>query len=182
MPNIRRALILLPLLLPAGCALSIGNPVADASSLLIPVAGVTAEQLRDSYLAPRSDGRTHNAIDIMAPRGTRVLAATDGTILKLHQGTVGGNSLYLLDRNGRTLYYYAHLDRYVDNLVEGQTVSRGEIIAYVGDTGNAGTGNYHLHFSVSHLADAHRWWEGVSTNPYPLLTRGARFPGRLGAR
>ncbi len=174
MPRFSRALRLLPLLLTAGCALSSAGRASDAPTLLIPVAGVSADQLRDSYLAPREGGRTHNAIDIMAPRGTRVLATADGTILKLHQGTVGGNSLYLLDRDGRTLFYYAHLDRYADGLVEGQTVSQGEIIAYVGDTGNAGTGNYHLHFSVSYLADARRWWEGVSTNPYPLLTRGAR--------
>lgn len=143
--------------------------VAPGASLAIPVRGVGPEQLRDSYLSPRSRGRVHNAIDIMAPRGTPVMAAADGSILRLRQGGNGGITIYQLDRDGRTVYYYAHLQRYAAGMREGLPVLRGQVIAYVGDTGNAGAGNYHLHFSVSRLADPRRWWEGENTNPYPML-------------
>jgi peptidoglycan LD-endopeptidase LytH len=155
--------------------------VAPGASLAIPVRGIRPDQLRDTYSAARSGGRTHNAIDIMAPEGSAVLAAADGTILKLRQGGLGGITVYQLDRDGRTLYYYAHLQRYAAGLAEGLPVWRGQVIAYVGDTGNAGRGNFHLHFSVAHLTDVRRWWEGVNTNPYPLLA-GSRSRGAEGGR
>lgn len=160
----------------------LGTPVLPSgASLIIPVAGVTPEQLRDSYAEPRSGGRTHAAIDIMAPRRTPALAAADATVLKLHESRAGGHSLYLLDHDGRTRYYYAHLDAYAHGLREGQPVSAGEVVGYVGDTGNAAPGNYHLHFSVAILADPARWWEGRNLNPYPLLTTSAGSI-RLGGR
>lgn len=143
--------------------------IAPGASLAVPVRGVRPEQLRDSYDHPRSGGRQHHAIDIMAPRGTPVVAAADGTIRRLRQGGIGGITIYQLGTDGRTLYYYAHLERYAAGLAEGQTVRRGQIIAYVGDTGNAGAGNYHLHFSVGYLTDPARWWESENVNPYPLL-------------
>ena len=143
--------------------------VAPGASLAIPVRGIRPEQLRDTYSDPRSGGRTHNAIDIMAPGGTPVLAAEDGTILKLRTGGIGGVTVYQLGTDGRTLYYYAHLQRYAAGLREGLPVWKGQLIAYVGDTGNAGAGNYHLHFSVSRLADPSRWWQGENVNPYPML-------------
>jgi murein DD-endopeptidase MepM/ murein hydrolase activator NlpD len=143
--------------------------VAPGATLAIPVRGVRPEQLQDSYNAPRSGGRVHHAIDIMAPGGTPVLAAADGTILKLRQSSNGGTTIYQLDPDGHTVYYYAHLQRYAAGLREGLPVLRGQVIAYVGDTGNAGAGNYHLHFSVSTVRDPARWWDGVNTNPYPLL-------------
>ncbi|MDQ3605942.1 MAG: peptidoglycan DD-metalloendopeptidase family protein [Gemmatimonadota bacterium] len=146
-----------------------GAPPAVGEALLLPVAGVHPFQLRDSYDAPRSGGRTHKAIDIPAPHGTPVLAAADGRILRLHVGNVGGNAIYHLDADGRTRYYYAHLNRYADGLAEGQQLYRGQVIGYVGDTGNAGAGNYHLHFSIAILDDPRRWWEGVNLNPYQLL-------------
>lgn len=139
--------------------------------LAIPVDGVSAERLRDSFEEGRSGGRIHQAIDIHAPRGTPVVAVADGTILKLHQGKLGGNSIYHLDADGTTRYYYAHLERYAEGLREGQRVRQGEVIGYVGDTGNAAPGDFHLHFSVALLRDARRWWEGVNLNPYPLLAR-----------
>jgi murein DD-endopeptidase MepM/ murein hydrolase activator NlpD len=142
----------------------------DASAgLLVPVDGISRGQLRDTYNQSRSEGRTHHAIDIHAPRGTPVVAVTDGTIVKLHQGARGGIAVYLLDEDGQTRYYYAHLDGYAEGLREGQRVERGEVIGFVGDTGNAQPGDYHLHFSIAILDDAGRWWEGRNLNPYDLL-------------
>jgi len=140
-----------------------------SGTLLIPVAGVRPEELRDTFQEARSAGRTHDAIDIPAPRGTPVLAASDGRIVKLWQSVPGGATIYQLDPDNTTVYYYAHLDHYADGLAEGHFARRGEVIAYVGDTGNAGPGNYHLHFSVLIVKDPKRYWDGTNVNPYPLL-------------
>jgi peptidoglycan LD-endopeptidase LytH len=157
--------------------------VAPGAVLAIPVRGIRPEQLRDSFRDARGGGtRTHNAIDIMAPAGTPVLAAADGTIFRLRTGGNGGITIYQLDPDGRTLYYYAHLQRYAAGLREGLPVVRGQVVAYVGDTGNAGPGNYHLHFSVSTLDDPRRWWEGRNTNPYPMLAGDAAYRYRSGSR
>lgn len=144
-----------------------------ARPLLIPVADVHLEQLRDSYLEGRSGGREHQAIDIMAPRGTPVLAVADGKIMKLHQGSRGGNSIYQIDSDGRTRYYYAHLDRYAPGVARGKAVFRGDTIGYVGDTGNAKPGDYHLHFSIARLDNVRRWWEGANLNPYTVFRTAA---------
>jgi murein DD-endopeptidase MepM/ murein hydrolase activator NlpD len=141
----------------------------DDGALLVPVDGIRREQLHDTYNQSRSEGRTHHAIDIHAPRGTPVLAVMDGTVLKLHQGSRGGIAVYLLDDDGRTRYYYAHLEGYAQGLHEGQRVQRGEVIGYVGDTGNAQPGDYHLHFSIAILDNPRRWWEGTNLNPYDVL-------------
>jgi murein DD-endopeptidase MepM/ murein hydrolase activator NlpD len=143
--------------------------LAPGASLLIPVRGIGPDQLRDSYSDPRSGGRVHNAIDIMAPAGTPVVAAADGIIHRLRTGGLGGITVYQFGPDGRTLYYYAHLQRYAAGIREGLPVQRGQVIAYVGDTGNAGAGNYHLHFSVGRLTNPERWWESENVNPYPLL-------------
>ncbi len=143
----------------------------SSGTLLIPVAGVRPEELRDTFQESRAAGRTHDAIDIPAPRGTPVLAASDGRVVKLWQSVPGGTTIYQLDPDNTTVYYYAHLDRYADGLAEGHFARRGEIIAYVGDTGNAGAGNYHLHFSVLIITDPKRYWDGANVNPYPLLKR-----------
>jgi murein DD-endopeptidase MepM/ murein hydrolase activator NlpD len=143
--------------------------LAPGASLLIPVRGIGPDQLRDSYSAPRSGGRVHNAIDIMAPAGTPVVAAADGIIHRLRTGGLGGITIYQFGPDGSTLYYYAHLQRYAAGIREGLPVRRGQVIAYVGDTGNAGSGNYHLHFSVGRLTNPERWWESENVNPYPLL-------------
>jgi murein DD-endopeptidase MepM/ murein hydrolase activator NlpD len=144
-----------------------------ARHLLIPVEGITAAQLRDTYSAARSGGRVHDAIDIHAPRGTPVLAVADGIIRKLHSGSRGGHSIYQIDDDGRTRYYYAHLDHYADGIAEGRPVRRGEVIGYVGDSGNAQPGDYHLHFSIAILDNPSRWWEGLNVNPYAVLTPGS---------
>lgn len=140
-------------------------------NLIIPVAGVRPEQLLDTFGDSRSEGRLHDAIDIPAAAETPVLAATDGKILKLFQSDRGGTTIYQLGANQELVFYYAHLSRYADGLAEGNVVRQGDVIAYVGDTGNAGTGNYHLHFSIAAVTDPNRYWEGTNINPYPLLRR-----------
>jgi murein DD-endopeptidase MepM/ murein hydrolase activator NlpD len=150
---------------------SLSGGESPSSLLPVPVEGISREQLRDTYNQSRSQGRTHHAIDIHAPRGTPVIAVVDGTIRKLHSGARGGLAIYLMDEDGRTRYYYAHLDGYAQGLYEGQRVQRGEVIGYVGDTGNASPGDYHLHFSVAVLDSPGRWWEGENLNPYDLLAR-----------
>lgn len=144
---------------------------APAGALLIPVAGIRPEQLQDTYTQSRSAGRTHNSIDIMAPRNTPVLAATDGQIIKLFNSERGGITLYQLGTDKRTVYYYAHLERYADGITENRFARRGEIIGYVGDSGNAGRDNCHLHFSIWTITDPKRFWDGENVNPYPLLTK-----------
>ena len=141
----------------------------NLKSLLIPVAGVGPGQLRDSFHDARSEGRTHRALDIMAPRDTAVLATDDGKVLKLHQSDRGGIMLYQSDPSGTYVYYYGHLMRYADGICEGKSISRGDIIGFVGDTGNAGAGNYHLHFGISKMVVSGRWSGGEPINPYPIL-------------
>jgi murein DD-endopeptidase MepM/ murein hydrolase activator NlpD len=156
--------------LPSPNATPPAQVAAPTKKLLIPVAGVRSDQLVDTFTAARAEGRVHDAIDIMAPKDTPVLAAADGRIIKLFHSEPGGTTIYQLDPDNKTVYYYAHLDKYADGLVEGQTVHQGDTIAFVGDTGNAGTANYHLHFSISIVSDPKRYWEGTNINPYPLLT------------
>jgi murein DD-endopeptidase MepM/ murein hydrolase activator NlpD len=139
--------------------------------LIIPVAGVRPEQLLDTFTDARSEGRSHDAIDIAAPAGTPVLAASDGEIVRLFQSDRGGTTIYQLSPDKKLIFYYAHLQKYADGTYQGKFVRQGETIAYVGDTGNAGAGNYHLHFSIAALADPARYWEGTNINPFPLLRR-----------
>jgi murein DD-endopeptidase MepM/ murein hydrolase activator NlpD len=139
--------------------------------LIIPVQGVRAEQLQDTFMDARTEGRVHDAIDIPAPAGTPVLAVADGEIAKLFQSERGGTTIYQYSADKKLVYYYAHLQRYADGLAPGKFVHQGEVIAYVGDTGNAGAGNYHLHFSISVIPNPTRYWEGTNINPYPLLRR-----------
>jgi murein DD-endopeptidase MepM/ murein hydrolase activator NlpD len=141
-----------------------------AMRLLIPVAGVSPAQLRDTFSEARSEGRVHDAIDIPAPRGTPVLAAADGRVVKLFQSARGGTTVYqLASADEHFVFYYAHLDRYADGLAEGHLARRGETIGYVGDTGNAGPGNTHLHFQIYRVADPKHFWTGEDINPYPIL-------------
>jgi murein DD-endopeptidase MepM/ murein hydrolase activator NlpD len=138
-------------------------------ALTIPVAGVRPEQLRDTYNETRAEGRTHNALDIMASCGAPVVAAFAGKIIKLFNSERGGVTIYQMDADNRTVYYYAHLARYADGLAEGRLAQQGEVIGYVGDTGNAGPGNCHLHFAIWTVTDPKRYWHGESINPYPLF-------------
>jgi murein DD-endopeptidase MepM/ murein hydrolase activator NlpD len=143
---------------------------AFALDLIVPVQGVRPDQLRDTFNESRSEGRTHDAIDIIAPAATPVLAAADGEIIKLFESKQGGTTIYQRSAvDKQVILYYAHLQGYVEGLAVGKFARKGEVIGYVGDTGNAGPGNYHLHFSISIVLDPKRYWEGKNINPYPLL-------------
>jgi len=138
-------------------------------ALLIPVQGVQASKLVDTFTQSRGAGRLHDAIDIMSTRGTPVLAVADGRVAKLFDSKPGGLTVYQFDRGEKLAYYYAHLDRYADGLVEGRVLKRGEILGYVGSTGNASPDAPHLHFAVFVLGPEKNWWQGTAVNPYPLL-------------
>lgn len=144
--------------------------------LVIPVAGVKRNQLIDTYNDSRSEERVHNAIDIAAPPGTPVLAAADGEIVKFHDSVAGGITIYQVSADRKYVYYYAHLQRRADGIVEKQSVKRGTVIGYVGDSGNAGAGNFHLHFSIGILTEPSRFFDAANINPYPLLMEGIEVP------
>ena len=138
-------------------------------SLLIPVQGVPASKLTDTFTQSRGTGRLHDAIDIMAARGTPVLAVADGRVAKLFTSKPGGLTVYQFDGEEKLAYYYAHLDHYADGLAEGRVLKRGEVLGYVGSTGNASPDAPHLHFAVMVLGPEKHWWQGTAVNPYPLL-------------
>jgi murein DD-endopeptidase MepM/ murein hydrolase activator NlpD len=148
----------------------------NVKNLLIPVAGVSPSRLRDSFYDARSEGRIHQALDIMAPRDTPVLATDDGRVMRLRDSDRGGIMLYESDASGLYVYYYGHLSRFADGIFEGKELKRGEVIAYVGDTGNAGAGNFHLHFGISKVTAPGKWYGGEPINPYPLLTEKPGTP------
>jgi len=132
-----------------------------ASALLIPVAGVEARQLADTFAQARAGGRPHDAIDIMAPRGTAVVAAADGIVEKLYFSRGGGGlTVYVRSRDRRWIHYYAHLDAYAAGLAEGRRVARGDPIGTVGSTGNANPAGPHLHFAIHRMGPEERWWQG----------------------
>ena len=148
---------------------------AEPPALLLPVQGISASTLRDTFGDGRDGGqRGHEAIDILAPAGTPVLAADDGRIVKLFLSQPGGITVYQFDPSGRLAYYYAHLERYADGLAEGQAVRRGSVIGYVGATGNANPDAPHLHFAIFRLGPEKQWWKGEPVNPFPYL--GGRQP------
>lgn len=142
-----------------------------ASGLIVPVQGVAPAQLVDTYTQSRGEGRMHEAIDIMAPAGTPVLAAVDGRIAKLFTSKPGGLTIYQFDRDGRRVYYYAHLSGYAPGLAEGQAVRQGQVTGFVGSTGDASPDAPHLHFTVGDLGPEKQWWKSTPVNPYPLLAR-----------
>jgi len=140
-----------------------------ARNLEIPVAGVEAGKLVRSYHDARSGGREHEALDILAPRNTPVVAVEDGTIAKLFLSKAGGNTIYQFDPSGDYAYYYAHLERYADGVKEGDRVHRGQVIGFVGTSGNAPKDTPHLHFAVFRLTADKHWWEGTPVDPYDIL-------------
>jgi peptidoglycan LD-endopeptidase LytH len=149
--------------------------VDDTTPMAIPVAGVEKSQLRDLFAEGRG-ARRHEAIDILAPRGTPVLAAVDGKIARLFTSVPGGITIYELDSEEKLIYYYAHLEQYAPDIVQGNNVRRGEVIGYVGTSGNAPKDTPHLHFAIMQPKSPKEWWTGVPINPYPLLMqRGVTY-------
>ncbi len=144
-------------------------PVRRAA-LIVPVAGVTRTALDDTWGQARSAGRRHQGIDILAPRGRAVVAAVDGRIVKLFDSARGGVTIYQFDERERYVYYYAHLESRALGLNEGDRVRQGDIIGYVGSSGNAPVP--HLHFEIARLGAERQWWRAEAVNPYPYLLAG----------
>jgi len=161
---------------------SIASPLPTASgglatpTLAMPLAGLKSAQLHDSFNEARGGENRHEALDILAPAGTPVYAVADGHVEKLFTSVRGGLTLYQFEPSGRYAYYYAHLQGYAPNLTEGQALKKGQLIGYVGSTGNADPTAPHLHFAVFALGPERQWWKGTAINPYPLL--GGTTPPR----
>jgi murein DD-endopeptidase MepM/ murein hydrolase activator NlpD len=150
--------------------------VGATSSILdmtLPIRGLGLANLRDAFEEVRS-GRPHEAIDIMEPRGTPVHAVVSGTVRKLFLSKPGGNTIYQFDEVGVYCYYYAHLDGYAEGLREGMRVERGDVIGFVGSTGNANPLTPHLHFAIFELGPERLWWKGKAVNPYPGLAAAVK--------
>ncbi|MDB5691534.1 MAG: family metallopeptidase [Alphaproteobacteria bacterium] len=152
-----------------------GQLIRGPTGLAIPVVGVKPEQLTDTYSAARGGSRVHDATDIMAPRGTLVVAAAPGTLEKLFFSKGGGGiTAYVRSPDGAWQYYYAHLDAYAPGLHEGQAMKQGDPIGRVGSTGDASPEAPHLHFAINRMGQGERWWQGTPINPYPLLAGNKR--------
>lgn len=153
---------------PAALALALGEDVAllRSRALTVPVQGISASLLSDTYSQTRAGGSPHEAIDILAARGTPVLAVEDGLVVKLFLSKPGGITIYQFDPDNAYAYYYAHLDRYADGVVEGAALRKGQVIGYVGSTGNASPDAPHLHFAIFKLGPERQWWRGTPLNPY----------------
>jgi peptidoglycan LD-endopeptidase LytH len=159
-----------PAVIPTKAPAGPGDVVVAPSGLAVPVSGVRADQLVDTFTQSRAGGRPHDAIDIMAPAGTPVISAAEGTVEKLYFSQGGGGiTAYVRSPDRRWMYYYAHLQAYAAGLHEGQRVRRGDPIGLVGSTGNANPAGPHLHFAIHRMAEQERWWQGSAVNPYPLL-------------
>jgi len=147
------------------------NVVEDLRNrqLTLPVHGIKRDDLRDTFDETRGSARRHEALDVLAPRNTPVLAVEDGTIAKLFLSDAGGITIYQFDPTETYCYYYAHLERYAEGLKEGAAIKRGQVIGYVGTTGNAPRDTPHLHFAIFKLTEEKRWWQGTAIDPYSVL-------------
>lgn len=150
-----------------------GSRLLKEMRLIIPVAGMARARLRDTFAECRGT-RRHEAIDIAAPIGTQVVAAGDGKVIKLFTSEAGGITIYQFDPDENFAYYYAHLDAYACGLSEGASLKRGDLLGYVGVSGNAATTAPHLHFAIFRLDIDKRWWEGEALNPHPFLNDAIR--------
>lgn len=181
---VRPAIVLPALVLAAACGAPRVRPAPEPAiarsadveylllrQLIVPVRGVAQSDILDTFLDKRGarGERVHEAVDIMAPRGTPVLSADDGLVLKLRRSSAGGTTVYAIDGGERYIYYYAHLDRYRDGLREGMKLSKGDVIGYVGTTGNAPDHVPHLHFAILRIGADRKWWTGTPIDPRPLL-------------
>lgn len=155
--------------LPAASARIIKIAAATPLQISLPMKGLKASDIQDTFDQMRDGKRKHEGTDIMAPRGTPILAVNDGKIVKLFLSKPGGITIYHFDPSEEYCYYYAHLDRYADGVTEGMTVHRGDVIGFVGSTGNANPAAPHLHFEIHQLEADKHWWSGVPLNPYQYL-------------
>jgi murein DD-endopeptidase MepM/ murein hydrolase activator NlpD len=146
---------------------------AEVPPVIIPVQGADPAKILDTFSEGRGNNR-HEATDIMAARGTPVVAAADGTVVKLFNSRRGGITIYQFDPTRTWCYYYAHLDHYAPGLAEGAAVHQGQVIGYVGSTGDASPAAPHLHFAIFKLGPEKHWWQGTPVNPYPVLMLHAR--------
>ena len=161
----------------AGCALLRREPSDEAlraRRLMVPVAGVSPAEVPDTFSAPRTGRGIHGALDIPAPRGTPVLSADAGRVLRLHRNRRGGLTIYATDETERFFYYYAHLDRYRDGIGKGTRLARGQVIGYVGTTGNADRREPHLHFQITVRPPGGGWWNGEPIDPRPFFVDAGR--------
>jgi murein DD-endopeptidase MepM/ murein hydrolase activator NlpD len=163
---------------PAADAYDADLAALRARGLTVPVRGAVLSRIPDTYDAPRDGGRRHEAVDILAPRGTPVLAADDGVILRVGTNQLGGNVIWAADVARHIAYYYAHLERYARGVREGQDVRRGDVIGYVGTTGNAPPDTPHLHFQVIRIVDERHYSSGPPLNPLPYFLAPGMTPGR----
>jgi peptidoglycan LD-endopeptidase LytH len=147
--------------------------------LMVPVAGASVLDVDDTFDHGRSGERIHRAVDILAPRGTPVLAADAGRVVSVKSNALGGLTVYVTDPAGKLAYYYAHLDRYAPGLAEGQTVRQGDVLGYVGTTGNAPPNVPHLHFQVLRVTNRARYWDGQPLDPRPYFTWDGGVAGEL---
>jgi murein DD-endopeptidase MepM/ murein hydrolase activator NlpD len=154
------------------------DPIADLRDrqLAIPVRGVERDDLRSSFSEKRGSNRVHEAMDILAARHTPVIAVEDGTIARLFASQAGGTTIYQYDPSSAYVYYYAHLQRYAPGLEEGARVKRGDVIGYVGTSGNAPEDTPHLHFAIFKMTDKKQWWQGTAIDPYGILGGEGKRP------
>lgn len=155
---------------------AVATPIADSyqahpGALMVPVTGIAPNQLTDTFEDMRGADRRHEAMDIMAPVGTPVIAVDDGKVVKLFNSVRGGLTVYQFDPTEKLAYYYAHLDSYAPGVVEGVQLKRGDLVGHVGISGNSHPTGPHLHFAVFELDPEKRWWKGTAINPYPLFKR-----------
>jgi murein DD-endopeptidase MepM/ murein hydrolase activator NlpD len=153
---------------PAGVA-SASDEYLRTRHIALPVAGADMSKVDDSFNEPRDGGRVHRAIDILAPRGTPILSADDGKILRMTTNTLGGISMYTVDSESRLVYYYAHMDRYNDAMSPGRAIVKGDTLGFVGTTGNAPKDTPHLHFQVMRWPADGKYWNGDPIDPYEAL-------------
>jgi peptidoglycan LD-endopeptidase LytH len=148
---------------------------AGRARLRMPIDGIDVETIKGGFFEPRA-GHPHEAVDMLSPRNTPVHAVDDGRIAKLFVSKAGGNTIYQFDRTERLVFYYAHLERYAPGIHEGDAVRRGEVIGFVGTSGNAPPDTPHLHFAVFALGPDKHWWDGTAIDPYEVFTRGSEEP------
>ena len=150
---------------------SLPDAIAElrARRLSLPIKELDRKDLRSSFDEARGAERRHEAIDILSPRNTPVLAVEDGTIARLFTSKAGGLTIYQFDPTSTYAYYYAHLQRYVEGIKDGDRVKRGQVIGYVGTTGNAPPDTPHLHFAIFRLGEDRKWWQGTALDPYAVL-------------